>query len=122
MRLAMAKALDMVEFGKMRYNLLGSGDHWFAGHQVGQITLDDEVTISENAWRMQGSRMFIEVGSRVSVEELLLGMIVQSGNDASVALAEHLAGSEAEAQELTVPRSADLALRLVDLQFELRRN
>jgi D-alanyl-D-alanine carboxypeptidase (penicillin-binding protein 5/6) len=60
-----------------------------------RITLEDEVTISEKAWRMQGSRMFIEVGKRVRVKDLLLGVIVQSGNDASVALAEHVAGSEA---------------------------
>lgn len=60
----------------------------------GQISLDDEVTVSEKAWRTQGSRMFIEVGTRVRVEDLVLGMIVQSGNDASVALAEHVAGSE----------------------------
>ncbi len=60
----------------------------------GQIGLNDEVTVSEKAWRTEGSRMFIEVGSRVSVEDLLLGMIVQSGNDASVALAEHVAGTE----------------------------
>ena len=60
----------------------------------GQISLDEMVTISETAWRMQGSRMFVEVGTRVSVQDLLLGMIVQSGNDASVALAEHAAGSE----------------------------
>jgi D-alanyl-D-alanine carboxypeptidase (penicillin-binding protein 5/6) len=60
----------------------------------GQIALDDEVTVSEKAWRMQGSRMFIEVGNRVRVRDLLLGVIVQSGNDASVALAEHVAGSE----------------------------
>jgi D-alanyl-D-alanine carboxypeptidase (penicillin-binding protein 5/6) len=60
----------------------------------GQIKLDDDVLVSEKAWRTEGSRMFIEVGSRVSVEKLLLGMIVQSGNDASVALAEHVAGSE----------------------------
>ena len=60
----------------------------------GQITLEDEVTVSEKAWRMQGSRMFIEVGSRVRVRDLLLGVIVQSGNDASVALAEYVAGSE----------------------------
>ena len=59
-----------------------------------QFSLDDEVTVSEKAWRTEGSRMFIEVGSRVGVEALLLGMIVQSGNDASVALAEHAAGSE----------------------------
>ncbi|MEQ9561191.1 MAG: serine hydrolase, partial [Woeseiaceae bacterium] len=61
----------------------------------GQIKLDDQVTISEKAWRTPGSRMFVEVGSRVTVEELLLGVIVQSGNDASVALAEYVAGTEA---------------------------
>ena len=59
-----------------------------------QIQLEDEVTVSEKAWRTPGSRMFIEVGKRVKVKDLLLGMIVQSGNDASVALAEHVAGSE----------------------------
>jgi len=58
------------------------------------IGLEDEVTVSEKAWRTGGSKMFIEVGKRVSVRDLLLGMIVQSGNDASVALAEHVAGSE----------------------------
>jgi len=60
----------------------------------GDITLDDMVTISEKAWRMKGSKMFVEVGKQVSVEELLKGLIIQSGNDASVALAEHVAGSE----------------------------
>ncbi len=65
-----------------------------------QIRLDEEVTISEKAWRTPGSRMFIEVGKRVSVQELLLGMIVQSGNDASVALAEYVAGSESVFAEL----------------------
>ena len=61
---------------------------------AGHIHLNDEVLVSEKAWRMKGSRMFIEVGSKVSVEELLKGMIIQSGNDASVALAEFVAGSE----------------------------
>ena len=60
----------------------------------GNITLVDEVPVSEKAWRTPGSRMFIEVDTRVSVEQLLKGMIIQSGNDASVALAEHIAGSE----------------------------
>jgi D-alanyl-D-alanine carboxypeptidase (penicillin-binding protein 5/6) len=68
--------------------------------QEGQIQLSDEVTVSEKAWRAEGSRMFIEVGSRVSVEELLLGMIVQSGNDASIALAEHVAGTESVFAEM----------------------
>lgn len=60
----------------------------------GNIGLDDEVLISEKAWRMIGSRSFIKVNTKVSVEALLRGMIVQSGNDAAVALAEHIAGSE----------------------------
>jgi D-alanyl-D-alanine carboxypeptidase (penicillin-binding protein 5/6) len=60
----------------------------------GNLSLADEALISEKAWRTGGSKMFIEVGTRVSVEDLLKGMIVQSGNDASVALAEHIAGSE----------------------------
>jgi D-alanyl-D-alanine carboxypeptidase (penicillin-binding protein 5/6) len=61
---------------------------------AGNIGLDDEVLISEKAWRMIGSRSFIKVNTKVSVEALLRGMIVQSGNDAAVALAEHIAGSE----------------------------
>jgi D-alanyl-D-alanine carboxypeptidase (penicillin-binding protein 5/6) len=60
----------------------------------GDISLDEMVTISEKAWRMKGSKMFVEVGKQVSVSELLKGLIIQSGNDASVALAEHIAGSE----------------------------
>ena len=66
----------------------------FSALRQEQVRLEDEVTVSEKAWRTPGSRMFIEVGTRVSVQDLLLGMIVQSGNDASVALAEHVAGSE----------------------------
>ena len=60
----------------------------------GDVALDEMVTISEKAWRMKGSKMFVEVGKQVSVDELLKGLIIQSGNDASVALAEHIAGSE----------------------------
>jgi len=60
----------------------------------GNINLADEVLISEKAWRMVGSRSFIEVNTKVPVEVLLRGMIIQSGNDAAVALAEHIAGSE----------------------------
>ena len=60
----------------------------------GAIKLDDEVTISEKAWRMEGSRMFIEVNTQVKVSDLLNGMVIQSGNDATVALAEHVAGTE----------------------------
>ncbi|SEK69467.1 D-alanyl-D-alanine carboxypeptidase (penicillin-binding protein 5/6) [Atopomonas hussainii] len=60
----------------------------------GQIKESDLVSISEKAWRTGGSRMFIEVGKEVSVDDLLHGIIIQSGNDASVAIAEHVAGSE----------------------------
>jgi len=60
----------------------------------GNLKLEDMVTVSEKAWRTEGSRMFAEVGAQISVENLLKGMIVQSGNDASVALAEHVAGDE----------------------------
>jgi D-alanyl-D-alanine carboxypeptidase (penicillin-binding protein 5/6) len=72
----------------------------FSALKQGQITLDEEVTISEKAWRTEGSRMFIEVGTRVTVKDLVFGMIVQSGNDASVALAEHIAGSESVFAEM----------------------
>jgi len=60
-----------------------------------RISLQDKVRVSEKAWKTGGSRMFIEVNSRVAVQDLLMGMIVQSGNDATVALAEAVAGSEA---------------------------
>jgi len=60
----------------------------------GKLTLDTPVPISERAWRAEGSRTFLELGTRVPVEVLLQGMIVQSGNDASIALAEAVAGTE----------------------------
>jgi serine-type D-Ala-D-Ala carboxypeptidase (penicillin-binding protein 5/6) len=60
----------------------------------GKISLEDEVLVSEKAWRTVGSRMFIEVGKKIKLEELLHGVIIQSGNDASVALAEHVSGTE----------------------------
>jgi len=66
----------------------------------GNLHLNDKVLVSEKAWRTPGSRMFIEVGKRVKVEDLLRGMIIQSGNDACVALAEHIAGSEATFAEV----------------------
>ena len=83
----------------------------FRALRDGQLALADEVTVSEKAWRTPGSRMFIEVGNRVSVEELLLGMIVQSGNDASVALAEHIAGTEGVFAELMNRQAAALGMR-----------
>ena len=66
----------------------------------GKFKLADQVLVSEKAWRMKGSRMFIEVGTRVPVEALLMGLIVQSGNDAAVALAEFVAGDESTFADL----------------------
>ena len=66
----------------------------------GNISLEDRVTISEKAWKTLGSRMFIEVNKQVEVEKLLKGVIISSGNDASVALAEHIAGNESTFADL----------------------
>jgi len=62
--------------------------------RAGQLKLDDMITVSEKAWRTQGSKMFIKVGDRVKVDDLMKGVAITSGNDACIALAEHLAGSE----------------------------
>jgi len=75
------------------------------------IKLEDQVKISEKAWRMKGSRMFIEVNSWVSVKELLNGVIIQSGNDASVALAEHIAGSESAFADLMNQHAKNLGMQ-----------
>ncbi len=66
----------------------------FKAIKEGRLKLDDTMPVSERAWRIQGSKMFVALGSRVSVDDLLRGMIIQSGNDACVVLAEGLAGSE----------------------------
>jgi D-alanyl-D-alanine carboxypeptidase (penicillin-binding protein 5/6) len=60
----------------------------------GRLSLKDEFLVSEKAWRMQGSKMFVELGKKISVENLLRGVIVQSGNDATVVLAEGISGDE----------------------------
>ena len=76
----------------------------------GKIRLEDQVTISEKAWRTQGSKMFVKIGSQVPVEDLLMGMVVQSGNDATVALAEHVAGSEETFVKLMNQEATQLGL------------
>jgi D-alanyl-D-alanine carboxypeptidase (penicillin-binding protein 5/6) len=65
----------------------------FGALESGRLTLDERAHVSEKAWRMGGTRMFIEVNSDVRVEDLIRGLLIQSGNDAAVALAEHLSGS-----------------------------
>ena len=78
--------------------------------QDGFITLDDEVLISENCWRKKGSRMFIEEGSRVVLLDLIKGMVIQSGNDATCAIAEHVAGSEDNFVNLMMRYAEKMAL------------
>lgn len=70
--------------------------------KAGSLSLDDKLPVSEKAWRMGGSKMFVEVGDQIRVEDLLRGVIVQSGNDACIVLAEGIAGSEeAFAEQMT---------------------
>ncbi|SEF54931.1 D-alanyl-D-alanine carboxypeptidase family protein [Billgrantia desiderata] len=76
----------------------------------GNISLDDTVRVSENAWRTGGSKMFIEVNTDVSIRDLLYGIIISSGNDASVAVAEHLAGGEAPFADLMNQHATRLGL------------
>ncbi|MEN8213487.1 MAG: D-alanyl-D-alanine carboxypeptidase family protein [Pseudomonadota bacterium] len=82
----------------------------FSELKADHISLQDLVTISEKAWKMEGSKMFIEVNKQVSVEELLKGLIVQSGNDAAVALAEYVAGSEEAFADLMNKHAVQLGM------------
>ena len=88
----------------------------FDALRAGQLKMDDMVTVSERAWRAQGSKMFIKVGERVKVEDLLKGIAISSGNDACIAMAEHLAGSE----EVFVSKMNEKAglLGMKDSQFK----
>ena len=76
----------------------------------GRLKLDDELVVSEKAWRKGGSKMFVEVGKRVRLQDLLRGIIVQSGNDACIVAAEHLAGSEEAFAEQMTARARELGL------------
>jgi len=82
----------------------------FSALREGRIALHQQVQVSERAWRAPGSRTFLELGKAVSVETLLHGMVVQSGNDASIALAEALAGSEALFAQLMNREAARLGM------------
>ena len=76
----------------------------------GRLKMDDEIPISEKAWRKGGSKMFVEIGSRVSVHAILHGIIVQSGNDAAIALAEAIAGTEEAFAELMTEEAAAIGI------------
>ncbi|MDP9009739.1 MAG: D-alanyl-D-alanine carboxypeptidase [Pseudomonadota bacterium] len=83
---------------------------------TGKLKLEDMITVSEHAWRSEGSRTFIELGKPVSVQDLILGMIVQSGNDATIALAERIAGTEDTFAQLM--NSTAKQLNMVGTHFE----
>jgi D-alanyl-D-alanine carboxypeptidase (penicillin-binding protein 5/6) len=76
----------------------------------GELRLDDTLPVSEKAWRMQGSKMFVHVGDRVRVEDLLRGVIIQSGNDACIVLAEGIGGSEEAFADQMTERARELGL------------
>ena len=77
---------------------------------TGRLSFDDEVIVSENAWRKGGSRMFLEIGSRVTVADILRGIIVQSGNDSAIALAETMYGSEAAFADAMTAKARELGM------------
>ncbi|HUN48572.1 MAG TPA: D-alanyl-D-alanine carboxypeptidase family protein [Stellaceae bacterium] len=77
----------------------------------GKLSLEDMLPVSEKAWRTQGSKMFVPLGGRVKVEDLVRGMIVQSGNDACIVLAEGIAGSEAAFVEQMNEKAKELGLK-----------
>ena len=81
----------------------------------GRLGVEERVQISVNAWRTGGSKMFIREGTSVAVSELLKGVIIQSGNDASVALAEHIAGNEDQFADLMNQQAQFLNMN--DTQF-----
>jgi D-alanyl-D-alanine carboxypeptidase (penicillin-binding protein 5/6) len=82
----------------------------FDALKAGRVKPDDMLLVSEKAWRMQGSKMFVHVGDRVKIEDLLKGIIIQSGNDACIVVAEGLAGSEEAFAEQETKKARELGL------------
>jgi len=83
----------------------------FTRLKEGRLRLDDTLPVSEKAWKMGGSKMFVEVGSEIRVEDLLQGVIVQSGNDACIVLAEGLAGSEEAFAEAMTEKAHEIGMK-----------
>lgn len=82
----------------------------FEALQEDRLKLDDEFTVSEKAWRKGGSKMFVEVGNKVRVEDLIRGVAIQSGNDATIVLAEGIAGSESAFADLMNEKAKELGM------------
>ncbi len=76
----------------------------------GKLTLDTKLPVSEKAWRMQGSKMFVELGSAIAVEDLIRGIIIQSGNDATVVMAEGIAGTEEDFADLCNAKAKEIGM------------
>jgi len=91
----------------------------FAAIRQGTLKLDQTVPVSQKAWKTGGSKMFIQVGTQVKVDDLLKGMIVQSGNDACVALAEAIAGDEENFAQMMNREARRLGMR--DSNFRTRQ-
>lgn len=83
----------------------------FDALKSGKLTLEQELPVSEKAWRIQGSKMFVPINSMVKVEDLVRGVIIQSGNDATIVLAEGLAGSEESFAEAMNQKAAQLGMK-----------
>lgn len=81
----------------------------------GRLSLDDTLPVSEQAWKVQGSKMFVELGNNIKVEDLIRGVIIQSGNDACVVLAEGLSGTEAAFATAMNKRMKELGLNATNL-------
>lgn len=84
--------------------------------EAGKLRMDDMLPVSEKAWRIQGSKMFVPIGGRVKVEDLIRGMIIQSGNDACVVLAEGIAGTEERFAEMATDKARQLGMKNTTLR------
>jgi D-alanyl-D-alanine carboxypeptidase (penicillin-binding protein 5/6) len=84
--------------------------------EAGKLRMDDMLPVSEKAWRIQGSKMFVPIGGRVKVEDLIRGMIIQSGNDACIVLAEGIAGNEDRFAELMTEKARALGMKNTTLR------
>ena len=87
----------------------------FEAIKEGRLSLDSTLPVTERAWRMQGSKMFVELHNNIKVDDLIKGVIVQSGNDACIVLAEGLAGSEQSFAERMTKRARELGLKDTNL-------
>ncbi len=81
----------------------------------GRISLDDTLPVSERAWKVQGSKMFVELGNNIKVEDLVRGMVIQSGNDACVVLAEGMSGTEEAFAAAMTKRMKELGMSNTNL-------